>query len=373
MSPLSHLSALTRELLHYREPAVRDLAWVIASPPLLAGGLGGEVSAAWCAGRYAAMQEWLMALDRDPAVLQAWLAHRASRRLGLYFEALLGFWLAHGPGMSLARERAQVWRDGRTLGEFDFLFRDAQRPGRLHSLPSHGSLIHWEAAIKLYLHVPPQVVAAGTEPQWWGPNARDCLEYKLARLHTHQLRLGEAVEAGDLLASLRSAGGQGDTSVMAEAFVKGYLFYPLAADKAGLVEPSSVKLDPAGTGPAVAPLAVEAGELRQALEPAHLRGWWLRAGEGQLPAQGEETRWRVLKRLEWLAPRVVEVQQAAELLPRVRMQQRLQAMNVAEAARAVLLAEFMALEDGRWVEVARGFVVPRTWPRPTDPARHKLA
>ncbi len=370
MSPLSPLSALTHELLHYREPAVRDLGWVIASPPLLAGGLGGAISATWCGERYVAMQEWLMALDREPAALQAWLAHRASRRLGLYFEALLGFWLAHGPGMSLARERAQVWRDGQTLGEFDFLFRDAQRPGRFHSPPFHTSLIHWEAAIKLYLHVPPQEATAGTEPQWWGPNARDCLEYKLARLHTHQLRLGEAVEAGDLLASLRVSGEQGDPAITAEAFVKGYLFYPLAPDEAGLTRIDSAVIDSAGTGAAAAPLAVEVGELRQTLEPAHLRGWWLRAGEGELPAQGKETRWRVLERLEWLAPRVVEAEQAAELLPQARMQQRLQAMNVAEAARAVLLAEFMPLEDGRWVELARGFVVPRDWPRPTDPARH---
>lgn len=371
-SGMSALPALTRALLRYRHAAVRDLAWVMASPPLLGSadgqigesGLGGVVTAAWCQARFTDAQAWLAALDSAPQGLLAWLDARTSRRLGLYFEALLGYWLAHGPGMALEAERMQVRRAGITLGEFDFVFRDARRAGR----------VHWEAAIKLYMHYPP-----GRAGEYWlGPNARDSLEHKLTRLRTHQLPLGRHAEAAALLRAL--PGSQGHTvageGLSAEAFLKGYLFYPVSptgteGESAAVFTQAAAPMSHGAPQSAQADAGgVKAGGVRQGLAPAHLRGWWLRAGECDPPSHDAASRWCIVDRLRWLAPVLLEPGQGtgalltlAQLCTRIAETALCQTgADQTRAGRSMLLAELLPLEDGRWVERARGFVVPPRWP-----------
>ena len=65
----------------------------MAAPNLLAEAdwLVGDLE---CTEIVAAAMPQLLALERHPAPLQAWLAARNPNRLGPYFESLVAYWLA---------------------------------------------------------------------------------------------------------------------------------------------------------------------------------------------------------------------------------------------------------------------------------------
>jgi hypothetical protein len=302
--------------IELRHPAVRDLAWVIGSPPLLESGSGlyhpDRITRRWCQLALRERIPWLKALDDNPAPLEHWLADRPSRLLGYYFEALIGFWLRHWPQVQFVAARAQVREAGRGIGEFDFLFRDKAR----------ARTIHWETAVKFFLR---HRDAAG-HYRWLGPNPRDTLEGKLSKVFGHQLRMGGRPEAAPVLEEL------GVSSPQPEAFIKGYLFYPAEGD---WVHPEPV------------PAAVATD---------HLRGWWTRAGERCIPTRGKDSRWMVLERLRWLSP----ARAGEGLMDRTSVDRFLD-RHFAASARPLLLAE---LSPGahEYREVSRGFVVPDKWP-----------
>ena len=79
MTPFSQLHDLPRQL---QRPAVRDLAWAVLSPPLLAGApcpqrhpLAGSL---WAQQPHR-LEQWLRALDKDDHPLRDWLAKLGSR------------------------------------------------------------------------------------------------------------------------------------------------------------------------------------------------------------------------------------------------------------------------------------------------------
>ena len=78
---------------------VRDLAWVMASPPLLSSNSaaypGDKVGDEWCVRMFQQNLDWLDELDRQATPLIAWLYHYQSHLLGRYFEGLVSFWLNH--------------------------------------------------------------------------------------------------------------------------------------------------------------------------------------------------------------------------------------------------------------------------------------
>ncbi len=79
------------DILQWREPLVRDLAWALLSPPLLAPHDRDIrwLDAAWSRRAYEAYQGRLQALDRQPEPLRRFLAGRPDQRLGSHFEGLL--------------------------------------------------------------------------------------------------------------------------------------------------------------------------------------------------------------------------------------------------------------------------------------------
>ena len=74
---------------------------------------------------------------------------------------------------------------GRTLGEFDYLFR------------CRGVIIHLELAVKFYC-----AVDVGGEIRWYGPDARDHWERKRKRMLSHQLEIAQTKEGGDRIEAL---------------------------------------------------------------------------------------------------------------------------------------------------------------------------
>ncbi|MGH8781224.1 DUF1853 family protein [Paraburkholderia sp.] len=302
-----------------KDPMVRDLAWLLASPALLreqppVGVLADPLAAPGEAARIASL---LRALDTDPDALHRALAALHVTRLGRYAEALLAWFLEHDPATRLVAANVALRRAGVTLGECDFLVETA-----------NGRRLHWELAVKCYLHAG---AARGQLADYVGPNLQDRFDLKLAHLLGHQLPLSAREE----FASLGLVGPW-----HAQMFIKGWLFYPQA--------------EAADSG-ALDVLPADAPEL----DPAHPRGWWTTRTAWPDFAAAHAPAWRVLPRLEWLAPRCYEAGDAAaaELVDAATLAPRL-----VRQTGPTMVAGFASDAQGRWIERSRGFVVPDAWP-----------
>ena len=205
--------------LSYREPAVRDLVWMIASAPLLPAAtetsLPCPASIRWPSSQdylalYARHEAWLRALDASPEPLLAALNRSRDHRLGHYAEDLLLFWLASPSNIEFESIAAHVAlrEQGITLGELDFLVRER----------STGQLWHIELALKFYLGTADQ--------QWLGPNRQDSLARKLKHLCQQQLPLLKSPAGQAWLQT------QGLETPLTWAWLKGRLFSAFAKDAA---------------------------------------------------------------------------------------------------------------------------------------------
>jgi hypothetical protein len=221
----------------------RALAWLLDAPDLL-----DPASPHW-QGRIAtlgaippATHDWLTALDRDPAPLEAALGAKHISRLGLYAEKLMAFYFAaHG---QLVAHGLQVRADRTdTIGEFDFLLRDGD------------GLLHIEFATKFYL-----LDGADNFNGLIGPNLADTLGLKMRKIFDKQLSLSQHPAAQAVLPQ---------PVTRAQALVKGWLFYP-----------DSVQPMPG-------------------ISQQHCHGFWMTQTQAQdLPEQ----HYAIMPRLQWLAP-----------------------------------------------------------------------
>lgn len=302
--------------IEFQHQAVRDLAWVIGSPSLLAGEAERRVSDAWCRLAFHDRIPWLRELDRDPSELLAWLASHKSRLLGVYFESLVEYWLIHWRRMQLHAARLSLMGTERAVGEFDFLFRDRYL----------GIEYHWETAVKFFLHHQ-QGHGRG---EWLGPNPRDTLQGKRDKVFGHQLTLSYRPEARPVLQRL------GIDTLRPKAFFKGYLFEHSADE------------------------AEQSQGLACDISPHHLKGWWCHFSERQdMPQGASGNRWLSLSRLHWLSP--VYNKETAPGMGREECLVMLEA-HFDGSDKPLLLAELGQGSDGIWRECRRGFVVADHWP-----------
>ncbi len=260
----------TFEWLSFKQPAVRDLAFALASPPLLAQWpkeLTPEQpidlpSFAFWQKYYLNYIPRLQELDLDPTELNQFLAELPSTRLGIRFEALLSFWLKDQAGIwhdfELLAQNIQLKDHKRTIGEIDFLIKN-----KLTS-----EIEHWELSLKFYLG------EGQLQPfDWRGLNDRDTFGRKIKHTIQRQFNV-EHIEHDTL----------GKKSIQTRrAVFKGRLFYPDPQHDAAQQHVDLTWLD-----------------------PAHLRGTW----GYHLPASSI---WRRAARREWLTP---NAHQHAEFTPR---------------------------------------------------------
>lgn len=324
MAP-TYQQAFEQRWRHLTLPHVRALAWLLESPDLL-----DPASPHW-QGRVATLgpvtqpvADWLAALERDPAPLDAALGPKFYSRLGLYAEKLMAFYLAQ-QGVLVAHGLQVRAHRNETVGEFDFLLRDG------------GRLLHWEFASKFYLL--DQQADAASFNHLVGPNLADTLGKKIRKTFTHQLELRHHPAAQQVLPRPVD---------QAQALVKGWLFHP----------------------PGLEPLPQLAG-----VSPDHCRGSWMTLAEFLAgPALDDGRRYVVMPRLQWLAPLKVRVAspQDAPFQPASIAAVEKAAPLAAAGLHAAVLERF-ALElspvmaatveerDGWLVEVARGFIAPDDW------------
>lgn len=298
-----------------QDAAVRDLAWVIASPGLLDAShlpyAGKVVDDAWCKTQIELNAAWLKSLDASPHELHEFIAAHPTRRLGHYFETLLTFWLKHQPQVQIVATNLQVQHEQRTLGEYDFLFQGAD-----------AEVYHWEAAVKFYLQQEP----VAKQHAFIGPGTRDRLDLKLNKVFQQQLMLGLTTAGQQALPA-----GIGITKT--QAFIKGYLFYH-----------GSNKHN---------------GESIEGVSPAHLTGWWVRHALEKIPMLDPKSHWLILPRLAWLAP--ARVKESTAVMDSSTLQQNLQEhFNLHQDA--ILIFEVTQISTGEYIEISRGFVVSETWP-----------
>jgi hypothetical protein len=310
MTPFPSLTELPSQL---RQPVVRDLAWALLSPPLLAQTPWPQrhpLSASdWCQ-QPDRLAEWLLSLDADHHTLQQWLSQSSVRRLGLYYERLWQFALHAAPGVEVLVANLPIRQQGHTLGELDMLLQDAE------------GVHHLELAIKLYLG---QQQSSGSDlADWLGPGSHDRLDLKLTHLGQHQLPLSARTETQHKLAEL------GIGQPQAALWLGGYLFYPWQ--------------QPSYAAP-------------QNGNPAHLRGHWLHRTDWSRFAMHHEGRWQPLPRQAWLASARIE---EGQLWAREQLNQWLAALPC--DANAQLLVRLVEGPDNYWQEAERVFLVNDHWP-----------
>jgi uncharacterized protein len=274
--------------------AAGDLIWAINSPSLIRA--SPEHSPSWPPCSFA---------DFTPNQLQEFCDQHARHRVGRYFEDLVHFYLKTVRNYEIVEHGLQIQECGRTVGELDFLYRDAD-----------GDLHHCETAVKFYLYIP-EPTESGS--QFIGPNAADNFERKTRRLFEHQLKLSEE---------------RFPSVVKREAFVKGQIFYH--------------------------PLRSPPEELPDALSPDHSRGMWIRESELELLRSFDETaRFRVARKPHWLAPDVANLDDSGlRTVDEVCVQLH---QHFAERRTPQLINALIAHDDS-WRESHRIFVVSDQWP-----------
>jgi hypothetical protein len=326
------MSELARLVNRFEDTTVRDLTWLLFAPGLLRASLAGAELADpfGSPDEREATLHWLATLDRNPASLHGYTRNPKHTRLGFYAESLLEYFLTHGPAAQLVAANVPLRRQRITIGECDFLLRTAA-----------GARLHWEMAVKFYLHIGDVSRRSARLSDYVGPNLQDRFDLKHKRLITHQLALSTRPEFAAL--------GYGGPW-RAQLFIKGRLFYH------------------AGRHDEVTP-APELGE-------AHLRGWWLTASEWSAASEAQgaagllhqdaaagaadrPTAWVVQPRLAWLASRRLPSADGGTLIDHdAQIHERLRGTTS-----PTMVAAYVREESGGWVEASRGFVVPDDWPQ----------
>lgn len=195
-------------LFNYRHHIVRDLAWAIASPPLI---IPEKLTCTWFdsewyQGLYESSLDDLQRLDETPEMLQQSLDSQKDRRLGRYFETLWAFWFEQSQRFEIIEQNLPIRRGSETLGELDFLVLDKLS----------GQYLHWEVAVKFYLGVGD----TSDHANWHGPGKKDRMDLKVEHLRNRQSVISRHPEAQALI---RALGYRIDGCGV---ILKGRLFYP---------------------------------------------------------------------------------------------------------------------------------------------------
>ncbi|MBW5798952.1 DUF1853 family protein [Halomonas elongata] len=302
-------------LERWQHPQVRDLAWLLLAPDLLALAWPGRPTrSALGLGELATLRGYLDTLEAYPGDLEAKTGTPGATRLGHYHERLWQHLLETAPNTRLLAHNLPVVRERRTLGELDLLYRNN----------GERTPVHLEVAIKFYLGLPEGPGEARDQARWVGPGGLDSLAIKRAHLERHQLPMADMPEAQRAMSQRlgEAFGGR----LHQRLAMPGVLFYPY---RHRMPAP------------------------RQA-HPAHRHGQWLHwrdwpAMEATLPRQ---TRGAFLGKPHWLAP-----PRRDDLIPLAALSAWLEThFNSGGAPRQLVLHD----PTHGWRRV---FVVDDAWPR----------
>lgn len=155
--------------------AHRDLWWLLSSPNIIEDNTGNSLTSKQKSELLSDAWHWINRDAECPQNLQNWVQnpHR-QRKLGLYAEDLLHYYLQWGSPWRVRWHDRQIQEHKRSIGAIDFI------------LERDGVIEHWEMTVKFYL----QYKATGKWTDWVGADQRDSLHKKWAHFHNKQLPLG---------------------------------------------------------------------------------------------------------------------------------------------------------------------------------------
>ncbi|MCK0714137.1 DUF1853 family protein [Chromohalobacter sarecensis] len=204
-------SALEDEGAALHHPGVRDLAWLLHAPDIIESAHPGRPTLEELGlGDAAYRKAWLHALDAEPQRLVPYIG-TPPQRLGHYHERLWHALLDLAPATRLLATNITIHEAGRTLGELDIIYADAQ-----------GHPVHLELAIKYYLGLRDGPGGERHPARWIGPGCADSLARKHTHTRHHQLPLAHH----PLAAARLNALGIDPKSLRQRAAMLGMLFYP---------------------------------------------------------------------------------------------------------------------------------------------------
>jgi hypothetical protein len=256
-----------------RAQLLADLRWLLLSEPLLCEDLYPGQVQRFSSDQNIAIAHWLKQLPIERPELSAVNFEMESyQRLGRYAEKLLKFFLLNfseptsKPYQLLAHNLAlnSNISGSSTQGEIDFLVIDSEQQPR-----------HWEMAVKFFACEPLSHradAATALSSEIIGPNRRDRLSLKIAKLFERQMRHIAPTPFEHF-------------AWQAQAFAKGRIYYRLGE------EPPTHSLH----------------EGRALLNPKHERGFWCLSNELHLiDERHPATSLYPLYRSEWLSPKSAE-------------------------------------------------------------------
>jgi len=298
-----------------------DLLWAVTSQDLMLPGNNPNtegLSSIADAPIIESLKNWLQNNDhRQP--LAELIQQRQPRRLGIYYEVLWQYVLEHFPGFHLTARNLPIMRDGRTLGELDFVYYCHQRQRH----------IHLETAVKFYLGVPDILCPDNVQQpalswsHWLGPGCKDRLDLKLLKMLNQQTRLSTTEEGSAILKTL------GVDEPLREICLKGYFFYPLHK-----------------TCPP--PFNNHA---------QHARGHWLKISNMDSLPQDTDC-WQIMKKEAWLAP--LSSRGDSQLLTLSNLAKQIDSKF--DSNPFPIMVANMQTNNDSYRETARYFITPDHWP-----------
>lgn len=302
------------DLYQFQTPSVRHLVWLCQAPQLVRHP-GVFHPAAYLPHDYLAI---LKAWDNHPATRPDLLNTTPHYRLGYYFETLYACLIQDLLGWTILARNLPVRANGLTLGELDFLI-----------LNPHTNVVeHHEIAVKFYLGYDGD---ADLTPGWYGPNPRDRLDIKTARMLEQQSQRGLMPETSGVLAQLGIPQPE-----VSRVFMPGYLFYPQV-------------LTPEATAQVPAPATLAN------VPTHHLRGHWIYLDK---LTETDTSAWIPLIKPHWLGPAI-----QPHKPDNIELTQALADIKNTRAPRLFAVLQHDDI-SGLWNETDRVFVVPECWPRP---------
>lgn len=293
----------------FQHPLVADLAWAIASPPLLlpqALGNAHIMDEQWHLHQWELHKDWLQTLDAQPQELLHFMADHHHPLLGKRFESLLRFWFSHSPHFQLI-DAGMVWhRHGNTIGESDFLIQPADQEEPWHI----------EVACKYY-------IARENSPKWqawWGPNGKDRLDVKMQTMQ-RQVASMQTPEA------LKYLHNKGLPAPLRKAIIKGYFFVPFHL-----------------LGRHASP---------DFAHHRHEGGWYVKLSQAHVFAD-DYPQWLLLPKNRWMSPYAAPKFEATPLTGKEMVA--LSTHYLIERKRAPLVVQVKE-DEMWWKEISRGFIV----------------
>lgn len=187
-------AALSGDLDALCQPWVRDIAWLLHAPDMVAIGYRGRPSLAELGLDDARQRhDWLLAQESETAAFADQLELRRSSRLGIYHETLWHWILARAPTTRLLANNVALRDGNRTLGELDLIYADKTPDASL------AGVTHAELAIKFYLGLPEGPGESDDAARWIGLDSVDSLAIKAHRLQYKQLPMALKARSDPLL------------------------------------------------------------------------------------------------------------------------------------------------------------------------------